>query len=201
MKLYYAPGACSLASHILALEAGLPLDLVKVDLKAKKAEDGGDYLAVNSKGYVPTLLLPSGESLTESAVVLQFLADQAPDRGLAPAFGTLARYHLQEWLNFIASELHKGFGPLWNAASSGEAKEAARSQLAKRFAWLDGAFGGRPYLMGEGFSAADCYAFVVLSWTGMHHIDMSPYPNLQAYLARIGARPAVQQALKEEGLA
>jgi len=200
MKLYYAPGACSLASHILALEAGLALDLVRVDLRAKKTESGGDYLAVNPKGYVPTLLLDGGESLTESAVVLQYLADLDPALGLAPPAGTLARYHMQEWLNFTASELHKAYGPLWNPAASPDAKDGARAQLAKRFAWLDQQLDGRPFLMGDAFTAADCYAFVVLGWTAIHAIDMSGYPNLRAYMERIAARPAVRQALKEEGL-
>lgn len=200
MKLYYAPGACSLASHILALEAGLNVGLAKVDLASHQIEGGGDFTAVNAKGYVPALHMDNGEVLTENMVVLQYLADLAPASGLAPAAGTLARYRLQEWLAFIATELHKTYGPLWSPTAPEAGKERARSMLATRFAWLDGQLAQRPYLMGDGFTAADCYAFVVLSWAGYHKLDMAPYPHLRAYGERIGARPAVQRALKEEGL-
>lgn len=201
MKLYYSPGACSLAAHILACEAGLALELVKVDLHSHKTETGEDFFAVNSKGYVPALCLADGAVLTENQAVLPYLADQAPNSGLIPAVGSLERYRLQEWLGFIGTELHKSFGPLWNPAAPEAAKEAARAVLAKRFAWLDAQLADRAYLMGADFTVADCYAFVVLAWTGYHKLDMAPYPNLRAYQARLGARPAVQQALAAEGLA
>lgn len=200
MKLYYSPGACSLASHMIALEGGMPLELVKVDLKAHRTERGEDYAAINPKGYVPTLVLDNGETLTESAVVLQYLADQMPQAGLIPPAGSMARYRVQEWLNFVASELHKGFGPLWNANAVEPAKEAARAMLGKRYAWLDGQLAGISFLTGETFTVADAYAVTVLSWSGLHGIDLQPYPNLRAYVERVRARPRVQQALKEEGL-
>jgi glutathione S-transferase len=200
MKLYYAPGTCALASHILAREAGLPLDLVKVDLATHKTETGDDYTAINSKGYVPALRLDDGELLTESVVLLQYLGDLAPACGLMPPAGTMARYRQQEWLCFISSELHKLYGPLWNPTIPEAIKDGARGRLANRFTWLDARLADQPYLMGEAFTAADCYAFVVLAWADYHKLDMTPYANLAAYQARIGARPAVQQALREEGL-
>ncbi|MGE5514847.1 MAG: glutathione transferase GstA [Bacteroidota bacterium] len=200
MKLFYSPGACSLAAHMVAYEAGLALDLVKVDLSSHKTETGEDFFAINSKGYVPALRLADGAVLTENQAVLPYLADQAPQSGLMPAAGGLERYRVQEWLGFIGTELHKNFGPLWNPAAAEAAKDAARAMLAKRFAWLDAQLADRAYLMGETFTVADCYAFVVLAWTGYHKLDMTPYPNLRAYQARIGARPAVQRALADEGL-
>ena len=201
MKLYYSPGACSLAAHIVAREAGLPVAIEKVDLASKRTESGADFAAINPKGYVPALALDDGEVLTEVAAVVQFLADQAPAAGLAPVAGTMGRARLQEWLNFIATELHKGFSPLWNAAAPAEMKEIARQGLARRFAYLEGVLAGRDHLLPGGFSVADAYAFTILSWAGYVGVDLAPYPAIGAYLARIGGRPGVRAALREEGLA
>ncbi|HEX8662718.1 MAG TPA: glutathione transferase GstA [Beijerinckiaceae bacterium] len=200
MKLYYAPGACSLAPHIVAREAGLRLDLDKLDFATRKTEGGEDFSVVNPKGYVPALRLDSGEVLTEVATLVQYLADQAPQSGLAPAAGTIERYRLQEWITFVSTEIHKGFGPLWNPAMPEAAKEIAKANLAKRFAFLDGELAKRPYLTGERFTAADAYLFTVVNWTNIHKIDLSPYPNLKAFMDRVAARPAVRQALQAEGL-
>ena len=174
MELFYAPGACSLAPHIVSREAGLPLDLVKVDLGAKKTANGGDYYAVNPKGYVPAIRFADGQVMTEVATLVQYLADQKPEAGLAPAAGTPARYRLMEWLTFISSELHKGFGPLWYPNTPAETKAAAKEKLATRFAWVDKQLAGRDYLMGETFTAADAYAFTILNWAGMLAIDLTP---------------------------
>lgn len=200
MKLYYAPGACSLAPHIVSRETGQPVDLVKVDLKSHRTEANADYYGVNPKGYVPALQLDSGEVLTEVANLVQYLSDQKPDSGLAPAFGTLDRYRLMEWLTFISSELHKGFGPLFYPTTPEETKKTARDKLASRFKWLDGKLAGKDYLMGKTFTAADAYAFTVLNWTGNLGIDLSAYPNVQAYMGRVAARPKVQEAMRAEGL-
>jgi glutathione S-transferase len=200
MKLYYAPGACSLAPHIVAREAGLPLRLEKVDLAARRTETGEDFAAINPKGYVPALRLEDDEVLTEAAVLVQVVADRAPAAGLVPPHGTIERYRLQEWLNFIATELHKGFGPLWYPKTPAETREAAKAKLASRFAFLDGHFAGRAYLTGDAFSAADAYLFTILNWAGAHKLDLAPYGNLTAYVARVAARPAVQEAMRAEGL-
>ena len=200
MKLYYAPGACSLAPHIVAREAGLRLDLEKVDLKRGKTESGAAFADINPKGYVPALALDDGEVLTEVSALVQYLADQAPQAGLVPAAGTIERYRLLEWLGFISTEIHKGFGPLWNAEAPEAAKIIARNNLAKRFAWLDQRLARGPYLMGERFSVADAYLFTVANWTNFHAIDLKPYPNLKAYMDRVGARPKVRDALVAEGL-
>ena len=199
MKLYYAPGACSQAPHIVLREAGLPFDAVKVDLAAKRTETGEDYAAINPKGAVPALRLDDGSVLTENAVILQFLADQAPDAGLIPA-GGLERYRLLEWVNFIATELHKGFGPLWNPATPAEFKQVTREQLGRKFDYLQNALRDRPYIAGERFTIADAYAFVVLNWTAMHEIDLSRWPGLTAFSARVAQRPAVRRTLVAEGL-
>jgi len=200
MKLYYSPGACSLASHIALEEAKLPYAAVKVDLATKRTADGGDYLAINEKGYVPTLVLDDGGVLTESAVVLQYIADQNPGTALAPAHGTFARYQLGEWLNFIASEIHKGFGPLWNAKNPDEVKDASRRNLAKRFAYADKRLASTPYLMGETFTVADCYLFVMLNWTRKLGVDLALFAALRQFVTRVAARPAVQKAMRDEGL-
>ncbi len=200
MKLYYAPGACSLASHIACEEGGVPCAYVNVDLRAKKLEDGSDYLASNPKGTVPALALDSGGVLTENAVVLQYIADQAPGSALAPAPGTFERYRLAEWLNYIATEIHKGWGPLWNPKSSDEVKDAARKALASRFDYVGKRLASTPYLLGDGFTVADAYLFVMLNWSGLLKFDLSPWPMLQAYHKRIAERPAVQRALRAEGL-
>ena len=200
MKLYYAPGACSLAAHIACEEGGVACTYVKVDLRAKKLEDGSDYLAINPKGAVPALGLDSGGVLTENAAVLQYIADQAPGTALAPAPGTFERYRLAEWLNYIASEIHKAWGPLWNAQSPDEAKDAARKSLTMRFDYVGKRLASTPWLLGDGFTVADAYLYVMLNWAGILKFDLSPWPMLQAYHERIGQRPAVQRALRAEGL-
>ena len=200
MKLFYAPGACSLSPHIVSREAGLPLELVKVDLKAKQYDGGADYLKINSKGYVPALQLDSGQVLTEGPAIVQYLADQKPDARLAPKNGSAERYQLQEWLNFITSELHKGFSPLFKPNTPDEYKRISRENLGSRIEWLDKQLDGKDYLMGKTFSVADAYAFTVLSWTKPLQFDLSRWPNVTAYLARVGARPKVQEALRTEGL-
>jgi glutathione S-transferase len=200
MKLYYAPGACSLAPHIVAREAGLRLDLERVDLARGKIEGGATFADINPKGYVPALSLDNGEVLTEVSALVQYLADQAPQAGLAPAAGTIERYRLLEWLGFISTEIHKGFGPLWKPETPEATKAAAKANLAKRFAYLDQRLGRGPYLMGERFTVADAYLFTVTNWTNFHGIDLTPYPNLKAYMERVGARPQVRQALAAEGL-
>ncbi|SOY95070.1 glutathione S-transferase [Cupriavidus taiwanensis] len=201
MKLYYAPGACSLAAHIALIEAGLPFSTERVDLRAEphKTERGADYKTINAKGYVPTLELDQGDRLTEAAVVVQYIADQAPEQGLAPACSTLERYRLQEWLNFISSELHKGFGPFWKPGTPQEQKEATWERLSQRFDWLAPQLADKDYLMGE-FSVADAYLFTILRWPDHFNLSLDRWPALQAYRARVGARPAVKQALQEEGI-
>jgi glutathione S-transferase len=200
MKLYYSPGACSLAPHIVLNEIGASYDLEKVDLASKKTESGADFLAVNDKGYVPTLEVAKGEILTEVSTILQYLADKAAASGLLPAFGSMERYRAMEALNFVASELHKGIGGLFNPAMPDEGKKAILARLAGRLAWLDGLLAKQPYVLGTAYSVADAYAFTVLGWSKWVNIDLSPYAHIIAYMDRIGARPAVQAALKKEGL-
>jgi glutathione S-transferase len=200
MKLYYAPGACSLSPHIVLLEAGLPFTLEKVDFKTKKTEKGTDYLTINSKGSVPALQLDDGRVLTEGPAVVQYLADQKPDSGLAPRAGAFERYQLMEILNYISSEVHKGFSPLFNPETSAEEKAAAKTGIGKRLDWLTGFLGSKTHLLGNTFTVADAYLFTVLSWTGHVGIDLKQWPALAAYHSRIAQRPKVQQALKEEGL-
>jgi glutathione S-transferase len=200
MKLYYSPGACSLSPHIALLEAGLPYDLVKVDLRAKKLENGDDYLKVNPKGQVPALGLDSGELVTEGPVIVQMIADQAAARGLAPARDSAERYKLLEWLNFITSELHKNFSPLFNPAFSDEVKGFFRERLMGKFKYVEGQLAGHDYLLGTAFSVADGYLFTMLSWADRMQFDLTGLPNLTAYKARIAARPKVQEALTKEGL-
>ncbi|MEE1657326.1 glutathione transferase GstA [Microvirga sp. CF3062] len=200
MKLYYFPGACSLAPHIVAREAGIALTLEKVDLANRTTETGASYTAINPNGYVPALGLQEGSVLTEASVIIQYLADSQPAADLAPAHGTMERYRLLEWIGFISTEIHKGFGPLWNPATPDAVKIATKERLASRFAYLDKKLGSQPFLMGDTFTIADAYLFTVVNWTNFHAIDISPFPNLQAFQARIAARPAVQQALEAEGL-
>ncbi|MEO7497114.1 MAG: glutathione transferase GstA [Massilia sp.] len=200
MKLYFSPGACSLSPHIALLEAGLPCHTEQVDLGTKMTASGIDYRTINPKGYVPALELDDGSLLTEAAVVVQYIADQAPDKQLAAPAGTLARYRQMAWLNFIATELHKNFGPLFNPAASGELKNTARANLAKRLPEVARVLESQEFLAGERFSVADCYLFTVLSWSGHVQVALDAWPQLGAYLARIAARPAVQQALRDEGL-
>ena len=201
MKLYYTPGACSQAPHIALNEAGLAFKPVLVDLRAKKLPDGADYFDINPKGSVPALGLDDGEVLTENAAILQYIGDQAPASGLLPQLGDFRRYRVLEWLNYIATELHKGFGPLWNPASTAEAKDSARDLLAKKFDYVQQRLGDGPYLIGDGFTAPDAYLFVILGWTQMHGIDLQRWPGIVAYVARVSERPAVEATLRTEGLA
>lgn len=201
MKLYHAPGACSLAPHIVASEAGIPLELVKVDLAKHTLPDGSDYYRVSPRGYVPLLELDNGERMSEASVLVQYLADQAPESGLIPRPGTPERYKVQEWLNVIATELHKGFSPLWDPTSEESVKAKAVQRIGKRFAELDARLAERPYLAGETFSVVDAYAFTIANWANFQKLDLAPYPHLSAWMARVAARPKVQAALKAEGLA
>jgi glutathione S-transferase len=200
VKLYYSPGACSLSPHIVARAAGLPVTLVRVDTKGKKTVTGDDYWSINGKGYVPLLELEDGTRLTEGPAIVQYLADRAPQKKLAPANGTIARYKLQEWLNFITSELHKQFSPLFDPSMPDEAKAKFRDKIAGRFDWIVTQLGDQPYLTGADFTVADAYLFTVVNWTKYTGIDLARWPSLQSYMARVAARPDVQSALKDEGL-
>ena len=200
MKLYFSPGACSLASHIALLEAGLDFSAERVDLRSKQTAGGVDFTTIASKGYVPALQLNDGAVLTEGPAIMQYVADQAPSGQLAPANGTLERYRVIEWLNFISTELHKSFSPLFRPTSTEDMEEAARTTLRTRLGWLATQLEGRDYLMGSQFGIADAYLFTVLGWTGHVQFDLSPWPVLSAFTQRVGARPAVQAALRAEGL-
>ncbi len=200
MKLYYSPGSCALAPHIVLLEAGHAFELEKVDIPNKKTASGADYWQINPKGYVPALQLDSGEVLTEVSTILQYLADLKPASGLVPAAGTMARYRLMEWLNFIATEVHKSLGALFNPQMTPEMKEVQKAYITRRLNALDQMMAGRTHLTGEAFSVADAYLFNVLRWCGYHKIDLAPWPNIQAFFARIGERPQVQAAMRAEGL-
>jgi glutathione S-transferase len=199
MKLYFSPGACSLAPHIVLLEAGLPFTTERVDLRTKVMASGADFRAINPKGYVPALELKDGAVLTEVPTIIQFLADMAPEAKLLPASG-IERYRVIEWLNFIATELHKGFATLFTPTATEDMKSAARANLANRYRYVERALEGREYLAGAEFSAADIFLFTANSWTGYVQVDLSDFPRLLAFQARIAARPAVQQALRNEGL-
>jgi glutathione S-transferase len=200
MKLYYSPGACSLSPHIALHEAGLPFTAVLASTKTKKLQDGTDYLTINPKGYVPLLEFDDGQRLSEGPAIVQWIADQVPAKKLAPPAGTMARYRLIEWLNFITSELHKSYSPLFNPAMPEEGKALYRARLLDRFKFVDQSLEGRDYLLGSDFTVADCYLYVVGRWAGAVKLDLSPFKNLAAYMARVAARPAVQQAIKAEGL-
>jgi len=199
MKLYYSPGACSLSPHIALLEAGLPYDLVKVDLRAKKLENGDDYLKVNPKGQVPALQLDSGELVTEGPVIVQVIADKG-GKGLAPPRDSAERYKLLEWLNFVTTELHKNFGPMFSPVLADDAKAFFKDRVMGKFKYIDSQLAGRDYLMGKQFTVADGYLFTMLSWADRMKFDLSAMPNLLAYKARVAARPKVQEALSKEGL-
>jgi glutathione S-transferase len=199
MKLYHSNGACSLAPHIALEEAGLPYDLVRVDLRSHKLPDGTDYYSVNPKGYVPLLELDNGDRLSEVAVILQYIADREPGT-LAPANGTMERYHLMEWLNFIATEIHKQYGPLWHAETPEATKATQRAALAKRFDLIVKTLEKQPYLTGESFGIADAYLFTVVNWSALLKFDLSPWPALQQFQARVAARPKVREVLKAEHL-
>ncbi len=201
MKLYYAPGACSMAPHIVANEAGQKVELVKVDIPNKKTAAGDDYWKVNFKGYVPTLHLDNGEMLTEVGVICQYLADQKPESGLAPKAGTIERYRLMEWLNFVATEVHKQLGALFNPKYTPEMKEVQVAVIGRRLKPLEAALAGKQYLMGDKFSAADAYLFTVLRWTKPLQIDLGQWPNIKAYFERVGKRSKVMETLAAEGIA
>lgn len=198
MKLYFSPGACSFASHVVLRELGLPFEAVQVDLMKKTTKAGADYSAINPKGYVPALALDDGALLTEGPAILQYLADRKPESKLAPANGTMERYRLQEWLGYINSELHKNFSPLFNPGASADAKDGAKKILTRRLGYVEQAIAGRDYLTGGTFTIADAYLYTVLTWTKFVGFDLAPFPNLQAYVARVGARPAVQAAQAAE---
>ena len=201
MKLFYSPSACSMAPHIVARELGLNLDLIKVDIPNKKTESGDDYWKVNFKGYVPTLELDDGQRLTEAGVICQYLADQKPEAGLAPKAGTMERYRLAEWLNFVSAEIHKQFGALFNPKYTPEMKEVQLAVIGRKLKPLDAALSGKQYLMGDKFSAADAYLFTVLNWSKGLKIDLSAWPNVKTYYERVGKRPKIQETMKAEGLA
>ena len=200
MKLYYSPGACSLSPHIVAREAGIPIQLQKVNTKDKSMEGGGDFWQVNPRGYVPVLELDNGERLTEGPAIVQYLADQKLDTGLAPKAGTLERYRLQEWLNFLTSEVHKQFSPLFKPNTPEDYKPIAKQNIATRFDWLDKQLAGKDYLMGKQFTVADAYLFVLTNWTKPTQIDLSKWPNIAAFQKRVAARPKVKEAMQAEGL-
>ncbi len=200
MKLYYSPGACSLSPHIVLREAGLAFEPVLASTKTHQLADGTDYYTINPLGYVPVLELDDGARLREGPAIVQYIADQAPHKNLAPANGTLPRYRLQEWLTFISTELHKGFSPLFNPAVPAEAKKVFADRLVGRLKWIDGQLAGKDYLMGDHFSVADAYLYTVSRWAAPMKIDLSDCPHLVAFQARMAARPAVQAALAAEGL-
>jgi glutathione S-transferase len=200
MKLYYSPGACSLSPHIVAREAGIAVDLKKVDLKTKTLAEGGSYTAVNGKGYVPALGLDDGALLTEGPAIVQYLADQKPESGLAPKSGTMERLRLQEWLNFISAELHKAMGTFFDPKATAEWKAAVTERLGVRLDYLAKELAGKQYLMGGKFSVADAYLFTILNWAPMVKFDMSRWPAITDYYKRVALRPKVQEALRAEGL-
>jgi glutathione S-transferase len=200
MQLYFSPGACSLASHITAREAGIAVSLERADTKTKKLVDGSDYYAVNSKGAVPSLKLDDGQVLTEGVAIMQYLADRKPESKLAPVAGTFERYRLQEWLNYITSEIHKSFSPLWNPASDAKVKEYALANLEKKLDWINAQLAGKKYLMGDTFTVADAYLYTVINWAFFLNIGLDKWPALKEYHARVAARPKVQEALEAEGL-
>lgn len=200
MKLYYSPGACSLSPHITLLEAGLPATMIKVDTKTHKLAGGEDFCAINAKGYVPVLEFDDGQRLTEGPAIVQYLADRNPGSRLAPAAGSFERYRLQEWLNFITSELHKQFGPFFAANTPAEYKPILRDKLGRRLDWLAGQLEGKDYLMGSQFTVADAYLYTILRWSPFVGIELAKWPVVAAYKARVEARPHVREALLAEGL-
>jgi glutathione S-transferase len=200
MQLYFSPGACSLATHIVLRELGLPVDLKRVDTKTKQTADGADFYAVNSKGAVPALKLDNGQVLTEGVVLMQYLADHKGDSTLLPKFGTPERYRVLEWLNFITSEVHKAYSPLWNPSADPKVKEYALANLEKKLDWTNQQLTGGKYLTGDSFTVADAYLFTVINWTYFLNIDLGRWPALKEFHARVAARPSVQEALEAEGL-
>ncbi|WP_369312039.1 glutathione transferase GstA [Providencia rettgeri] len=200
MKLYYAPGACSLSPHIILRETGLDFSIERVNIKEKKTEKGEDFLAINPKGQVPTLVLDNGEQLTEGAVIVQYLADQKPDRNLIALAGSMKRYHQMEALNFISTELHKNFSPLFTPGTPEDYKETVRHTLLSKFKYVDSVLAKHAFFAGDSFSVADAYLFTVTGWAKHVGLDLSSLTHLQDYLAKIAKRPTVQEALKAEGL-
>ena len=200
MKLYYSPGACSLSPHIVLEESGLPYEAILASTKSHKLQDGTDYYTINPLGYVPFLVLDDGQTLREGPVIVQYLADQVPAKKLIPAAGTMARYRVLEWLNFIGTELHKGFGPLFGSTAPAEYKSTVLAQLRKRFEWVEKELNGKDYLTGAEFCVADAYLFTVSNWAGHVGLELGDLPRLQAYRQRVGSRPAVQAAMRAEGL-
>ena len=201
MKLYYSPGACSLAPHIVLRELGLPFETVQVDLKTHKLASGADYYQINPKGYVPALQLDDGSLFTEGAAILQYLADRKPEAGLLGASGSMERYRAIEWLTFISSELHKGFSPLFTGDMPEAAKKIFLDKLKNRFALLDKHLASHEFLMGKKFTVADAYAFTILNWKNFLNVDLSPWKNIEAYLNRVAARPKVRETMHAEKLA
>ena len=200
MKLYYAPGACSLSPHIVARELGIDIDLEKIDNKTKRTASGADYLTINPKGYVPAIELDDGQVLTEGPAIVQYLADQKPEAGLVPPAGTMERYRMQEMLGYINSELHKTYSPLFNDATPQETRNERLAHLKKRYALLDQRLANQPYLFGDRLTVADAYLFVVTTWANFVKLDLSGFPNVLAFQKRVAARPAVKAAMKAEGL-
>lgn len=200
MKLYYSRGACSLAVHIALYEAGLSFQTERVDSKTKVMESGGDFRTINPRGYVPVLVLDNGEQLTEAGVLLQYVADLKPVAGLAPPAGTMPRYRLMEWLTYISSELHKSYSPLFSPNTPEDYKPVVKEHIAQRLAYVEGKLAGRQYLLGEQFSIADAYLFVVVNWSKAVSVDLTAYANLQRFQERVAKRPGVQSALRAEGL-
>ena len=200
MKLYYSPGACSLSPHIVACEAELPIELVKVDLQSKQTETGEDYRQINPNGYVPALMLDDGNKLTEGPAIVQYLADQVPEKKLVPVAGTFERYRLQQWLNFISTEIHKSFSPLFNPAAPDAVKQAAKDLLNRRLETVSEQLSAPGFLLGDDFTVADAYLFVTLSWGQYVDIDLTRWPSLMRYVDKVSARSAVQRAMREEGL-
>jgi glutathione S-transferase len=200
MKLYFAPGACSLSPHIVLREAGQNPELIQVDLREKKTKDGGDFLKINPKGQVPVLQTDDGDTLTEGPVIVQYVGDKAPGAKLVPPAGSKERYKVQEWLNFIGSELHKTFGPIFRPTTPDAYKDLSKQAIANRFKFLNEHLANRQYLMGDTFTAPDAYLYVMTRWAGRIEIDLNQWPNLKAYSERVAARPKVQEALKAEGL-
>ena len=200
MKLYFSPGSCSLSPHIVLREAGYDFDLERVNNQEKKTASGLDYWGINGKGQVPVLELDSGERITEGPVIVQYLADRKPDAGLVPPNGTMERVRVMEWLNFITSELHKTYAPLFRPTTPDAYKDISKENLGKRFDWLEKHFSSRPYLTGDTFTVADAYLFTILRWSGRLNIDMSKWTNLGAFMDRVAARPKVHEAMVAEGL-
>ena len=198
MKLFYVPGVCSLSPHIALYESGLPFTADRVDRATKISKGGVDYKALNPKGYVPALQLDDGQLLTEGTAIVQYIADQVPAKKLAPANGTLERYRLQEWLNYIATEIHKGTSPLFNPKFPEDLRKAAKDRLVDRYAYVNKQLAGKTFLMGDTFTVADCYLYTIWTWLPRVNVELTDMPNLTSYMQRLGERPAFKAALEAE---